>query len=213
MLIQLPQIKEQTLMQMADNTAQLRESIKSLKDFRKISDFQRDPSITNINLSIGEKRTFERLQRSAKKRYDKEIKELMSKLPEASPEQQMQIIRDVQELRTKLPTIEGFKTKRGYSNVIHRLERERTKALEYGQRVQLDRSHFIAALEKISMSPADHLMLASVVNRVSNMSDSEFYEFQQSYGNVIDLGYVYDLGMETQQKLTEIDYALTLEGY
>lgn len=208
-----PKVNTQTMLEMAENTKQLREMIKSLKDFKKVADFQRDPSVTNINIAIGERRTFERLTKSAKQRYDKEIKTLMDKLPEASPEEQMQIIHSAQELRTKLPSIKGMRTRRGLSNIIRRLERERTKELKYGPSVVVDRDHFFAAINSISINPNDKMMIENIIKRVWAMTDEEWAAFCNAHPQAVDLEYWYDYSIPTSIKCSQMIFYLDLEGY
>ena len=74
-----PKITTQELKAQSENTAQLRQQIKRLNDYKKIADFE-SAKVKGFRFATtkGERRTISRLDRAARQRYKKEIAKLAS---------------------------------------------------------------------------------------------------------------------------------------
>lgn len=191
------------------NTKELREYIKRLNDYKKVSDFTTE-TVKGFRFSTtkGERRTIKRLDTAARKRYKKEIAQLEKKKATASAEDLINtILPSIAELKAKPTVISNIKNRYIFEKVLKRYEREKTKPLVTSMSpVTID--HYLAAFSSMGLEnvPGGR----EVYHALANLSDTDFAALISEHDE-LSIDAIYDIGIDASAKVNQIGARLGLE--
>lgn len=207
-----PKVSVQELKEQSENTAQLRQQIKRLNDYKKIADFEsKIVKGFRIVTTKGERRTIGRLDRAARQRYKKEIAKLEAQKTTASSEELInKIIPGIEELKQKPTVISNIPNRQILGKVQSRYEREQRYYKKYGQAeapiLRLD--HYLAAFVKVGCFNVSNG--PQVYDTLAKLSNEEWAKLVDAYPSLFDLDYLYDPGISAQAKVNAIANALQM---
>lgn len=210
-----PKITVQELKAQSENTAQLRQQIKRLNDYKKIADFE-SAKVKGFRFvtTKGERRTISRLDRAARQRYKKEIAKLESQKTTASNQELInKIIPGIEELKAKPTKISNIPNREILGKVQSRYEREQRYYKKYGQVESpiLRVDHYLAAFVKVGCFSVSNGPL--VYDALAKLSNEEWAKLIEDYPSIFDLDYLYDPGVGAQAKVNAIANALQMVIY
>lgn len=210
-----PKITTQELKAQSENTAQLRQQIKRLNDYKKIADFE-IAKVKDFRFATtkGERRTISRLDRAARQRYKKEIAKLeVQKTTASSQELINKIIPGIEELKAKPTKISNIPNREIFGKVQSRYEREQRYYKKYGQVESpiLRVDHYLAAFVKVGCFSVSNGPL--VYDALAKLSNEEWAKLIEDYLSILDLEYLYDPGISAQAKVNAIANALQMVIY
>lgn len=187
------------------NTAEMREYIKRLNDYRKVSDFATEKAKGyRFTTTRGERRTLKRLDTAARRRYNKEIERLNKMKSTASAEELINdILPKVAELEAKPVVVSNIKNRGIFEKVLRRYERERLQRDLLHPAITLD--HYLAAFTAMGLETAPGG--AQLFQQLAGMSEKEFAQFI-STNDDIGIDYIYDVGIDAAAKVNEISARL-----
>lgn len=210
-----PKITVQELKAQSENTAQLRQQIKRLNDYKKIADFE-SAKVKGFRFvtTKGERRTISRLDRAARQRYKKDIIKLEAQKTTASNQELInKIIPSIEELKAKPTKISNIPNREILGKVQTRYEREQRYYKKYGQAeapiLRLD--HYLAAFVKVGCFNVSNGPL--VYDALAKLTNEEWAKLIEDYPSIYDLDYLYDAGIGAQAKVNEIANALQMIIY
>lgn len=210
-----PKITVQELKAQSENTAQLRQQIKRLNDYKKIADFE-SAKVKGFRFvtTKGERRTISRLDRAARQRYKKDIIKLEAQKTTASNQELInKIIPSIEELKAKPTKISNIPNREIFGKVQTRYEREQRYYKKYGQAeapiLRLD--HYLAAFVKVGCFNVSNGPL--VYDALAKLTNEEWAKLIEDYPSIFDLDYLYDAGIGAQAKVNEIANALEMIIY
>ena len=185
------------------STKEVRQYIQRLKDYRTLSDFETTtPQKSKTRLTKGQQRTLKRLDRNARKLYQKEIKKLEEQKTTVSNVDLInKIIPGINELKARPANIEGVRNRKSAEQIINRYEREQRTHEKYNvfdSGVSLE--HFIASLYSIGLNlfPDGN----RIIEYFSKKSALWWFNFKNKNPEITDLqGYVYDENIPMQEKV------------
>ena len=190
------------------NTAELREYIKRLTDYRKLSDFKTEqlPGY-RFTTTKAERRTLKRLDTAARRRYNKEIVQLKKSIVTASSEDIINdILPKIAELEARPVVISNIKNRQTFSKVLTRYEKERLRPELIETGITLD--HFLAAFSAVGLENVAGGR--EVFHKLANLSEREFAAWMAE-NEAIDLDFLYDFGIEPQAKVNQISSRLGMD--
>lgn len=210
-----PKITTQELKAQSENTAQLRQQIKRLNDYKKIADFE-SAKVKGFRFATtkGERRTISRLDRAARQRYKKEIAKLEAQKTTASNQELInKIIPGIEELKAKPTKISNIPNREILGKVQSRYEREQRYYKKYGQVESpiLRVDHYLAAFVKVGCFSVSNGPL--VYDALAKLSNEEWAKLIEDYTSLFDLDYLYDPGISAQAKVNAIANALQMVIY
>lgn len=210
-----PKITTQELKAQSENTAQLRQQIKRLNDYKKIADFE-SAKVKGFRFvtTKGEQRTISRLDRAARQRYKKEIAKLEAQKTTASNQELInKIIPGIEELKAKPTKISNIPNREILGKVQSRYEREQRYYKKYGQVESpiLRVDHYLAAFVKVGCFSVSNGPL--VYDALAKLSNEEWAKLIEDYPSLFDLDYLYDPGISAQAKVNAIANALQMVIY
>lgn len=196
----------------SENTAQLRQQIKRLNDYKKVADFE-SAKVKGYRIvtTKGERRTLSRLDRAARQRYKKEIAKLEAQKASASSEELInKIIPGIEELKQKPTVISNIPNREILGKVQTRYEREQRHYKKYGQAESpvLRLEHFLAAFGKVGCFNVSNG--PQVYDALAKLSNEEWAKLVEDYPSIFDLDYLYDPGLSAQAKVNSIANALQM---
>lgn len=207
-----PKVSVQELKAQSENTAQLRQQIKRLNDYKKIADFE-SAKVKGFRFvtTKGERRTISRLGRAARQLYKKEIAKLEAQKTTASSEELInKIIPGIEELKQKPTVISNIPNRQILGKVQTRYEREQRYYKKYGQAetpiLRLD--HYLAAFGKVGCFNVSNG--PQVYDALAKLSNEEWTKLVDAYPSIFDLDYLYDAGITAQAKVNAIANALQM---
>lgn len=190
------------------NTAELREYIKRLTDYRKLSDFKTEqiPGY-RFTTTKAERRTLKRLDTAARRRYNKEIAQLKKSIVTASSEEIINdILPKIAELEARPVVVSNIKNRQTFDKVLTRYEKERLRPELIETGITLD--HFLSAFSAVGLENVAGGR--EVFHILSNFSEREFAVWL-SENDTIDLDFLYDFGIAPQAKVNQISSRLGLD--
>lgn len=210
-----PKITAQELKAQSENTAQLRQQIKRLNDYKKIADFE-SAKVKGFRFATtkGERRTISRLDRAARQRYKKEIAKLEVQKTTASNQELInKIIPAIEELKAKPTKISNIPNREILGKVQSRYEREQRYYKKYDQVESpiLRVDHYLAAFVKVGCFSVSNGPL--VYDALAKLSNEEWAKLIEDYLSIFDLDYLYDPGISAQAKVNAIANALQMVIY
>lgn len=207
-----PKVSVQELKAQSENTAQLRQQIKRLNDYKKIADFE-SAKVKGFRFvtTKGERRTISRLDRAARQRYKKEIAKLEAQKTTASSAELInKIIPGIEELKQKPTVISNIPNRQILGKVQSRYEREQRYYKKYGQAeapiLRLD--HYLAGFVKVGCFNVSNG--PQVYDALAKLSNEEWTKLVDAYPSIFDLDYLYDAGITAQAKVNAIANALQM---
>ena len=213
-----PKITVQQLKKQSENTAQLRQQIKRLNDYKKIADFE-SAKVKGFRFvtTRGERRTISRLDRAARQRYKKEIAKLEDRNTEIDEELTKELINKIipgiEELKAKPTKIINIPNREIFGKVQGRYEREQRYYNKYGQTeapiLRID--HYLAAFVKVGCFNVSNGPL--VYDALAKLTNEQWAKLINDYPSIFDLDYLYDAGIGAQAKVNEIANALQMVIY
>lgn len=190
------------------NTAELREYIKRLTDYRKLSDFKTEqvPGY-RFTTTKAERRTLKRLDTAARRRYNKEIAQLKKSIVTASSEEIINdILPKIAELQARPVVVSNIKNRQTFPKVLTRYEKERLRPELIETGITLD--HFLAAFSAVGLENVSGGR--EVFHILSNFSEREFATWMAE-NESIDLDFLYDFGIAPQAKVNQISSRLGMD--
>lgn len=210
-----PKVTVQELKEQSENTAQLRQQIKRLNDYKKIADFESE-KVKGFRFitTKGERRTINRLDRAARQRYKKEIAKLEAQKTTASNQELInKIIPGIEELKAKPTKISNIPNREILGKVQSRYEREQRYYKKYGQAeapiLRID--HYLSAFVKVGCFNVSNGPL--VYDTLAKLSNEQWAEIVDRYPSLFDVDYLYDMGVGAQAKVNAIANALQMIIY
>lgn len=210
-----PKITVQELKAQSENTAQLRQQIKRLNDYKKIADFE-SAKVKGFRFvtTKGERRTISRLDRAARQRYKKDILKLEAQKTTASNQELInKIIPGIEELKAKPTKISNIPNREILGKVQSRYEREQRYYKKYGQAespiLRLD--HYLAAFVKVGCFNVSNGPF--VYDALAKLTNEQWAEIVDRYPSIFDVDYLYDMGVGAQAKVNEIANVLQMVIY
>jgi len=208
-----PRVTVQELKAQSKNTQELRQAIKRLKDYKKVSDFETEQiKGYRIATTKGERRTIQRLDKAMRQAYNKEIKKLeQQKLTASSEELINRIVPRISELKAKPTVISDIRSRRSLQKVAERYEYEqlRYKKFKTLEAPTVTQDHYLGAFFKQGLDNVPGG--AQVYYLIARMTAEQWAKFCEEWSNLIDLdGYIYDDNVTGQQKVNAIANALGL---
>lgn len=200
------EIKEQV-----SNTRELREYIKRLSDYKKVSDFQTGKAKGyRFATTKGERRTITRLDVAARRRYKKEIAELEKQKASADAETLINVVLPkIAELKAKPTVISNIKNRYIFEKVLKRYEREKLQPkTEFGSVAPVTLDHYLAAFSSMGLENVEGGQ--QIFHAIANMSESDFSTFI-SNNDDLSIDTIYDIGIQAQTKVNQIGARLGLD--
>ena len=190
------------------NTAELREYIKRLTDYRKVSDFKTEqlPGY-RFKTTRGERRSLNRLDTAARRRYNKEIGQLKKSIVTASSEEIINdILPKIAELEARPVVVSNIKNRQSFAKILTRYEKERLRPelIETG----ITLSHYLAAFSAVGLENVTGGR--EVFHKLSNFSDREFAVWMAE-NDSIDIDFIYDFGIAPRAKVNQISARLGMD--
>lgn len=191
------------------NTAELREYIKRLTDYRKLSDFKTEqlPGY-RFTTTKAERRTLKRLDTAARRRYNKEIERLKKSIVTASSEEIINdILPKIAELEARPVVVSNIKNRQTFFKVLTRYEKERLRPELIETDITLD--HYLAAFLAVGLEnvPGGG---GEVYYKLANLSEKEFAAWIAENDD-IDIDFLYDFGIAPQAKVNQISARLGMD--
>lgn len=190
------------------NTAEMREYIKRLTDYRKVSDFATEKAKGyRFTTTRGERRTLKRLDTAARRRYNKEIERLNKMKSTASAEELINdILPKVAELEAKPVVVSNIKNRSNFEKVLRRYERERLQPDLLHPEITAD--HYLAAFSAMGLETAPGG--AELFQQLAGMTEKEFAQFL-AVNDDLNIEYLYDIGVDAAAKVNEISARLGID--
>lgn len=190
------------------NTAELREYIKRLTDYRKLSDFKTEqlPGY-RFTTTKAERRTLKRLDTAARRRYNKEIAQLRKSIVTASSEEIINdILPKIAELEARPVVVSNIKNRQTFAKVLTRYEKERLRPELIETGITLD--HYLAAFLAVGLEnvPGGR----EVYYKLANLSEKEFAAWIAKNDD-IGIDFLYDFGIAPQAKVNQISARLGMD--
>lgn len=193
------------------NTKELREYIKRLNDYKKISDFQTGKARGyRFATTKGERRTITRLDVAARRRYKKEIAELEKQKASADAETLINdVLPRIAELKAKPTVISNIKNRYIFEKVLKRYEREKLQPrAAMGTMAPVTLDHYLAAFSSMGLENVEGG--AEIFHALANLSESDFANFISS-NDELSIDAIYDVGIDAQTKVNQIGARLGLD--
>lgn len=201
-----PKVTVEELKAQSKNTQELRQAIKRLNDYRKVSDFETEKvKGYRIKTTKGERHTLSRLDKAARQRYKKEIKKLEAqKLTASNAELINKIIPDIEALKQKPTVIKNIKTRDILEKVKRRYESEQRRYKKTGTTRQdyPDLQHYLNAFAKVGCFNVANG--PQVYDILAKLSQDEWEKFCRNYPSIFNIDWMYDDGMTAQSKVNSI---------
>lgn len=209
-----PRVTTAELKAEAENTQALRQIIKRLNDYKKVTDFETE-KVQGYRFATtkGERRTVTRLDKAMRRVYQKEIKKLEAQKATASgPELINKILPSIQELKTKPTVISQIPSRKYLERTKERYEREQRSYRQYGEleppTVTLD--HYLAAFLAVGLENVPGGV--EVYHWLANLTNEQWAEFVEKYEGLVDIdGFIYDVGISGVEKVNSISAALGMD--
>lgn len=186
------------------NTRELREYIKRLADYKKVSDFQTAKAKGyRFATTRGERRTITRLDVAARKRYKKEISDLEKQKASADAETLINdVLPRIAELKAKPTVISNIKNRFIFEKVLKRYERERLQPkTPLGTLAPVSLDHYLAAFSSMGLENVEGGQ--QLFHILANMSETEFSNFLANNDD-LSIDTIYDIGIQAQTKVNQI---------
>lgn len=202
----VPKVTVSELKEAAKNTQELRQAIKRLNDYKKVTDFE--SSIANgyrITTTRGERRTLSRLDRAARQRYKKEIVELeKQKLTASNQELINKIIPDIEALKRKPTNIKNIKTRAILEKVKTRYEGEQRYYQKTGMTTPdyPDLDHYLNAFLKVGCFTVSNG--PQCYDALAKLTQEEWENLCKKYPTIFNIDWMYYDGMTAQAKVNSI---------
>lgn len=210
-----PKVTVQELKEAAKNTQELRQAIKRLNDYKKVSDFEtKIAKGFRIKTTQGERRTLSRLDRAARQRYKKGIAELEAQKTTASNQELInKIIPDIEALKQKPTVIKNIRTRDILEKVKARYEGEERYYKKTGRAINNypDLQHYLNAFVKVGCWSASNG--PQVFDMLAKLTQEEWEKFCDSFPEIFSIDWVYRPGMDAQAKVNQIANALGMIIY
>ena len=211
---EIPKADINQILKSADNTAELREEIKALKDLKSLTDFNLSQE-TDVSATIVQMRSFKRLHTQMKRNYSKELKRLQNEQIKAmqagEQEKVVAISKDITNLKSRPADLSKIRTVKGLQGAINRYKGEsvrykKFKSFKPPEGETVDRGHFIAAMGKMG------LLLMPKGQRcyeiIRGLTEKEWRRVVAGNPSVMSIDYVYDQGVSAETKVNSILNAL-----